>query len=128
MILDSSAIIAILCREPGFEHLLRKIGLARKVLIGAPTLAETQLALTVKLGFDASALAEQFLTEAQATVVPFSREHVSEFFGAFLAYGKGRHPARLNMGDCFTYSTAKVAGLPVLFVGQDFSQTDLAAA
>jgi len=47
--------------------------------------------------------------------------------GAFLTFGKGRHPARLNMGDCFTYATAKVAGLPVLFVGQDFSETDLAA-
>lgn len=128
MILDSSAIIAIICREPGFEGLLRKIGLARNILIGAPTLAETQLALTVKLGYDASAIAERFLMECQAVVVPFGREHVSEFFAAFMTYGKGRHPARLNMGDCFTYATAKVAGLPVLFVGHDFSQTDMTPA
>jgi len=128
VILDCSAIIAIVCREQGFEGLLRKIGLARKVLIGAPTLAETQLALTVKLGYNASGITEQFLTECQAVVVPFHREHVGVLFGAFLTYGKGRHPARLNMGDCFTYGTAKVAGLPVLFVGQDFSLTDLEAA
>lgn len=69
MILDASAIIAIICREPGFERLLRMIGLARRVLIGAPTLAETHLALTAKLGYDASGITEQFLTECQAVVI-----------------------------------------------------------
>lgn len=83
VILDYSAIIAIVCREQGFEGLLRKIGLARKVLIGAPTLAETQLALTVKLGYNASGITEQFLTECQAVVVPFNREHVGAFWGPF---------------------------------------------
>jgi len=128
LILDSSAIIAILCHEPGCQALLAKIGSARLVVIGAPTLAETQLALTVKLSRDASALVEQFLVEAQALVVPFGREHISEFFSAFLRFGKGRHPARLNMGDCFTYATAKVASMPVLCVGNDFALTDIARA
>ena len=128
MILDSSAIIAVICRETGHETLVAKIAAARQLLVGAPTVAETQLALTVRLGRDAGALVEQFLAEAQAMVVPFTREHVSAFFEGFLRYGKGRHPARLNMGDCFTYATARVAGLPLLFVGDDFSMTDLAAA
>jgi ribonuclease VapC len=128
LILDSSAIIAILCHEPGCQALLGKIGSARVVVIGAPTLAETQLALTVKLSRDASALVEQFLVEAQALVVPFGREHISEFFSAFLRFGKGRHAARLNMGDCFTYATAKVARMPVLCVGNDFALTDIAMA
>jgi ribonuclease VapC len=133
LILDSSAIIAILCHEPGCQALLGKIGSARLVVIGAPTLAETQLALTVKLSRDASALVEQFLVEAQALVVPFGREHISEFFSAYLRFGKGRfgkgrHPARLNMGDCFTYATAKVARMPVLCVGNDFALTDIAMA
>ncbi len=128
MILDSSAVIAIVCREPGYDSLIRKVGTARTVLIGAPTLAETQLALTVKLGYDAGAIAEQFLVESEAVVVAFGREHVSDFFAAFLTYGKDRHPAGLNMGDCFTYAIAKVAGLPVLFAGQDFSQTDITSA
>ena len=128
LILDSSAIIAILCHEPGCQALLGKIGSARLVVIGAPTLAETQLALTVKLGRDTSALVEQFLVEAQALVLPFGREHISEFFSAFLRFGKGRHPARLNMGDCFTYATAKVARMPVLCVGNDFALTDIAMA
>jgi ribonuclease VapC len=128
MILDSSAVIAILCREPGFEELVRKIGAARIILIGAPTVAETQLALTVRLGRDSSALVEQFLAEIQAVIAPFGRDHISSFLAAFLQFGKGRHPARLNMGDCFTYATAKVAGMPVLYVGDYFSLTDIGAA
>ncbi len=126
--MDSSAIIAVLCRETGHEAVLRKIGKASILVIGAPTLAETQSALTIKLKRDASALVEQFIAEIEAVVIPFGREHVSAFFTAFTIYGKGRHPARLNMGDCFTYATARVANLPVLFVGEDFSQTDIACA
>lgn len=128
MILDSSAVVAVLCNEPGCEILLKKIASARVLVIAAPTLAETQLAMTVKLRRDCSALVEQFLAETQAVVVPFGREHVSEFFTAFMKYGKGRHAARLNMGDCFSYATARVAGLPLLYVGTGFSQTDLEAA
>ena len=128
MTLDTSAIVAVICQESGFDRLLRKIGVARVLVIGAPTVAETQLALTVKLGRDAGALVEQFLVETQTMVIPFGRDHISVFFEAYMRFGKGRHPARLNMGDCFTYATAKVAGMPVLFTGDDFSQTDLAAA
>jgi ribonuclease VapC len=128
LILDSSAIIAIICGEPDAERLLRSIGLARMIAVGAPTVAETQLALSVKLRRDAGALVEQFLAEMQAVIVPFGRDHISAFFEAFLRFGKGRHPARLNMGDCFTYAVAKVAGMPVLFTGGDFSQTDLGCA
>jgi ribonuclease VapC len=54
--------------------------------------------------------------------------NVSAFFEGYLRFGKGRHPARLNMGDCFTYAVAKVAGMPVLYTGDDFSQTDLVTA
>lgn len=128
MILDSSAIVSLICREPGHAQLIDKIAATKQLLVGAPTLAETELVLTIKLGYDAGALVEQFLAETQTLVLPFSREHVSVFLEAFLRYGKGRHPARLNMGDCFTYATAKIARRPVLFVGDDFSKTDLTAA
>ncbi len=87
---------------------------------------------TIKLGrdnaVDAGAIVAQFLSEIQALIVPFSRDHISSFYGAFLRFGKGRHAARLNMGDCFTYATAKVAGMPLLFTGDDFALTDLKAA
>jgi ribonuclease VapC len=132
LILDSSAVVAVICREPGYEELLRKIALARTVAIGAPTVAETQMVVEIKLGSkrrqDGAALVDQFLAEIQALVVPFARNHISIFFEAFRRYGKGRHPARLNMGDCFTYAVAKAAGMQVLFVGEDFSQTDVESA
>jgi ribonuclease VapC len=127
LILDSSALVAILCREPGYEELLRRIATARTLAVGAPTVAETQMVLTIKLGLDVAGLVDQFLAEIQATVVPFGREHVSIFFDAFLRYGKGRHPARLNMGDCISYAIAMAAGQPLLFVSGDFTQTDLPA-
>lgn len=128
MILDSSAIVAVICREPGYEKLLDKIAAAKNLFIGAPSMAETELALTIKLQRDAGAVVEQFLAESGVTVLPFSREHVSIFLEAFLRYGKGRHAARLNMGDCFSYATTKLAGQPLLFVGDDFTRTDLPAA
>jgi ribonuclease VapC len=132
LILDSSAVVAVICHEPGYEELLRKIALARTVAIGAPTVAETQMVVEIKLGTkrgqDGAALVDQFLAEIQALVVPFARNHVSIFFDAFRRYGKGRHPARLNMGDCFTYAVAKAAGMRVLYVGEDFSHTDLQSA
>jgi ribonuclease VapC len=128
LILDSSAIVAIICGEPDTERLLHSIGAARVIAVGAPTVAETQLALSVKLHRDAGSLVDQFLFEIQAVIVPFGRDHISAFFEAFLRFGKGRHAARLNMGDCFTYAVAKLAGMPVLFTGADFSQTDLDCA
>ena len=128
MTLDSSAVVAVVCREPGFEVLLRKMSEARVVIVGAPTVAEMQLVLSIKLGRDAGPVVDQFLQELQAIVVPFGRDHLMSFSEAFNRFGKGRHPARLNFGDCFTYATAKVARMPVLFTGQDFSLTDLTAA
>ncbi len=101
---------------------------ARVVMIGAPTVAEKQLVLTVRFGPNAGALVDQFLSEIQALIVPFGRDHVSTFQDSFARYGKGCHPARLNMGDCFSYAVAKIAGMPVLFIGNDFSLTDLKLA
>jgi ribonuclease VapC len=128
MTLDSSAIVAVVCREPGYEEPLRKMTSARVVMIGAPTVAECQLVLTVKLGRDGGMIVDQFLNEIHALIVPFGRDHISSFYEAFIRFGKGRHAARLNIGDCFTYAIAKVAGMPVLFTGGDFALTDLKAA
>ena len=79
-------------------------------------------------GVDAGAVVDQFPSEIQTLIVPFSRDHISSFYGAFLRFGKGGHPARLSVGDCFAYATAKVAGMPLLFTGDDFALTDLKAA
>jgi ribonuclease VapC len=128
LILDSSAIVAIICAEPGWESLVHQLAHARTIVVGAPTVAETQMVLSIKLGQNGASKSDQLLAELQATIVPFARNHVSIFYEAFQRYGKGRHPARLNMGDCFTYAIAKASGLPVLFVGDDFAQTDLTPA
>jgi ribonuclease VapC len=90
--------------------------------------SETQLAITIKAGPDYALRVEQFLGQIRAIIIPFGRDHLSFFFDAFRQYGKGRHPARLNMGDCFTYAVAKATGLPLLFVGDDFKKTDLTPA
>jgi ribonuclease VapC len=77
---------------------------------------------------DGAGIVDRFLSEIQARIVPFTREHVSIFFDAFRRYRNGRHPARMNMGDCFTYATAKAAGMPLLFIGDGFGLTDLPPA
>ncbi len=85
------------------------------------------MVLTIKLKRDGLALVNDFLAEAGVEVVPFTRDHASAAFGAYLRYGKGRHAAGLNFGDCFSYAAAKLAGEPLLFVGNDFGLTDVAA-
>ena len=69
-----------------------------------------------------------FLLEMEVTVIPFEAAHWREATAAFLRFGKGRHPAKLNFGDCLSYATAKVARKPLLYVGDNFSQTDIIRA
>lgn len=128
MILDSSAIVAILCEESGYEILLGKVGKAAALGIAAPTVLESAMIVGTRLGMDGLSSVHEFLREAGVQVVPFSEHHASAAYSAFLRYGKGRHPAALNFGDCMSYAAAKVSGHPLLFVGKDFSKTDLVAA
>jgi ribonuclease VapC len=128
MILDSSAIVAILLEEPGFEELLAKADVADSVLIGAPTLLETKIALSRKPTGDAGSRLTDFLERGQVQLVPFSADHLRVAFGAFEHFGKGRHPAKLNFGDCMSYAIARVAGEALLYTGDDFSKTDIEAA
>jgi ribonuclease VapC len=128
MILDSSAVIAILLREPGFEVLFDKLSGATQSGIGVPTLAETSIVLSARLKGDARGLVARFLTEASVDTIPFGDVHFGSAVDAWLTYGKGRHAAGLNFGDCLAYATARVAGRPLLCVGQEFAQTDLEIA
>lgn len=125
MILDSSAILSILLRDQGWGALSDKITSAEIVGIGAPTLVEAAIVLSSRVGRDASALIARFLREAEAEIIPFTSEHYEVARDAFLRFGKGRHRAALNFGDCLTYAVARLAGLPLLFTGGDFSQTDI---
>ena len=128
MVLDSSAMVAIHLREPGHERLIDRIEAAEVVVVGAPTLLETVMVLTARLGQDARPMIFAFLRRLEAEVVPFNEEHLDAAATAFIRFGRGRHPAALNFGDCMSYAVASVAGMPLLFTGEDFGRTDIAPA
>jgi ribonuclease VapC len=128
MVLDTSAIVAIVLKEPGFERLIEKIALARAIAVGTPTLLECAMVLTSRLRQDARVVVNGLIRKMNAQVIPFTEEHFETAVEAFLKFGRGRHPAALNFGDCMSYALATVAGVPLLFTGSDFARTDIAAA
>ena len=128
VILDTSAIVAIITRESTADVLLEKLLAAQLRAVPTPCAAEAIIVLNTKLGRDPSSVLLEFYHEFDIELIPFSSKHLSWYSHAFTRYGKGRHPAALNMGDCFTYAITKAAGLPLLFTGNDFSQTDLTAS
>jgi ribonuclease VapC len=128
VIVDSSAIVAIIQREPGWEAVLEKLLAAPVRAVGAPTLAETGLVLVARLGPRGRPALLRFLQEADLGVVPFGEEHWRVSVEAYASFGKGRHPAGLNFGDCLSYATARLAGQPLLATGSDFPKTDLSLA
>jgi ribonuclease VapC len=128
MILDSSALVAVARREPGYDAIVDKLLAAGIAAIGTPTLAETGIVLRRRIGDAADGLLERMLDEFGIQEIPFGEIHWREAVDAHRRYGKGVHPANLNFGDCMTYATAKLAGAPLLYVGDDFSHTDIEAA
>jgi ribonuclease VapC len=128
MVIDSSAIVAIELQELGFERLVDKMGEAEAVLIGVPTMFETAMVLSGRRGRDARPWLRGFLRSVEAEIVPFTEEHLDAAIDVFLRFGRGRHPAKLNFGDCMAYAVAAVAGMPLLYTGNDFAQTDIPAA
>jgi ribonuclease VapC len=128
LVLDASAIVAVLLAEPLRESLLERVEAASTVAVGTPTLVEAALVLGSRLGEDPRPLLAGFLRRVDAEIVPFRQEHWEAAVEAFRRYGKGRHPAGLNFGDCLSYAVAKVAGMPLLFTGDDFSHTDVLKA
>jgi len=128
MIVDSSALVAILLREAGYQRLLERVGAASVAGAGAHSLVESAMVLTRYTGRDPRPWISEFLRDSELEVVPLTARHWETAVDAFLLYGKGRHPASLNFGDCLTYAIAKVAGMPLLFTGDDFAKTDIPAA
>ncbi|HEY7222933.1 MAG TPA: type II toxin-antitoxin system VapC family toxin [Micromonosporaceae bacterium] len=126
MIVDSSAVLAILLKEPGWEPLLEHIADEDGMPgIGAPTLVESGIVLAARLGATGKSLLARFVQEIGMREIVFTSAHWPAAIDAFLRYGKGRHPAALNFGECLTYATAVVAREPLLCIGDDFAQTDL---
>lgn len=121
-------LVAIIAQEPGALELVRKIEDAEFVGIGTPTLVEASIVIAGRAGDAAAILLERFLADLDVEEMPFGEVHWREAAVAFRRYGKGRHPARLNFGDCMTYATASLSGEPLLYVGDDFALTDLERA
>lgn len=128
MIVDTSALVAIVLKEPGYEQIVSKLAATPDAGIGTPTLAELGIVLTARLGTDPHSIIVRLLDELGIDEVVFGDDHWREAVAAFGRFGRGRHPARLNFGDCLTYAVARLAREPLLFVGNDFAQTDLEAA
>jgi ribonuclease VapC len=128
VIVDSSAVVAVLKEERGFEEPERRMREADDLEIGAPTLVECMIVMGRADGEDGIAAVSRFVLDFRVMILPFEDPHVDVATEAFLGFGKGRHPAGLNYGDCMTYATARRAEGPLLYVGDDFAQTDIQAA
>lgn len=128
MIVDSSVFIALLRRERGCEAYERVLAGAEGVVTSAATLVETALVAEGKGGVTTGADLDALLDRLEVEVVPFTAEHARRAREGWRRYGKGRHPAGLNLGDCFAYALATSRDEPLLFKGADFSQTDVKAA
>lgn len=128
MTLDSSALIAILFGEPGHLDIIDKILAASAVRAAAPTLVETSMVFAARRKAATANEVRALVQELGVTVVPFGERDWHAAVDAFRRYGRGRHKAALNFGDCLSYAAAATANDTLLFVGDDFSQTDITPA
>ena len=125
MIIDSSAVLAVIGKEPGHEPIIHELAASTRTRIGAPTQLETGIVLTARLGPRGRTVLARFLQENGIKTVAFGEEYAAVALDAYSRFGKGRRPAGLNFGDCCAYATASIAGEQLLCVGNDFRQTDL---
>jgi ribonuclease VapC len=128
MVLDTSAIIAILRDEADADVYREAIERAESLRIGAPTLLECEIVARGALGDDGSTDLDNFLIALDVHVEPFGRLEADHARYAYRRFGKGRHPAGLNFGDCLTFATAIAQNEPLLFKGDDFAQTNVTNA
>jgi ribonuclease VapC len=125
MIVDSSAVSAIFLRKPGYERLIEALAAADQAGVGAPTLAEASFEISLASGSDAHPLIARFLQEFDLAIVSFSDRHYRAAADAFRRYGRGRHAAALDFGDCLSYAVARLAHQPLLAADPRFGKTDL---
>lgn len=128
VIIDTSALLAILQREPEREACLARIETAAIRGISAASAIETSMVVLSRSGEDGLRILEALLRDLRIKQAPLTAKHVSFALDAFRRFGKGRHPAGLNFGDCLSYVLARATGEPLLFKGDDFSRTDIRRA
>lgn len=122
---DTSAVVAVVLGDDEAESMLAQIQ-QNPSIMSAATLLEASIVVEARQGPDATRDL-QLLVDAAIEITPFDLDHTRVAFEAWQRFGKGRHRAGLNLGDCFAYATASLAGVPLLFKGSDFTQTDIAS-
>lgn len=128
MIIDTSAICAVLFDEPERGAFDRLIAADEVRLVSAVARVEAACVLEGRKGAEGRERLARFFRLTAAEIIPVSVDQAELAVAAFHRFGKGRHPARLNIGDCFAYALAKATGEPLLFKGNDFALTDIVAA
>lgn len=125
MVIDTSAVMAILMREPSADRLVAAVEADQTRLVSAATVVEASMVLLGRYGEAGDPQLDRLLRGIGAEIVPVGEEQVALARDAALRFGRGRHSAALNFGDCFSYALAVARGEPLLFVGDDFSLTDV---
>lgn len=125
MVIDTSAVIAILQQEAEAQQFAELIAADRYRLMSAVSHLESAIVIGSRYGVTGQAQLDALLRTHAISIIPFTPVQAEAARAAYFTYGKGHHPARLNMGDCCTYALAKTTGEPLLFKGNDFSQTDI---
>jgi len=128
MVIDSSAVLAILQDEPERRSFNALIVDAKSCSLSAATLVELSIVVQARFGAEGQSDLDLFLRTAEMEIVSFTSEQAELARAAFARYGKGRHRAGLNLGDCFSYALARFLDEPLLFKGDDFQHTDLRSA
>ena len=128
MIIDTSAIVAILNDEPERRAFNEAIERSDICLLSAASFLEASIVIENKRGYEGLRDFDLWMATAGIELAPVDADQAQIARQAFRQYGKGRHPAALNFGDCFSYALAKATGFPLLFKGEDFTKTDIQAA
>lgn len=128
VVVDTSAAVAILTGEPAGARIIEILGRAKERVMSAASFVELGIVLEARFGPVGGAVADRFIREAAIEVAPFDLDQAHVAIGAWRRYGKGRHPAGLNLGDCYTYALAVSRSHPVVCLGDDFARTDLTIA
>ena len=128
MILDTSALLAVLFDEPDADYFERAIASATTCRMSAANHLEAAMVVESRMGDEGGRQLDNFAATAEIELVPVTPEQAQAARLAWRRYGKGNHPAALNFGDCFAYALAETAREPLLFKGEDFALTDIEAA
>jgi ribonuclease VapC len=128
IVVDTSALVAVVTGETAGERCVEILGSAQAISVSAVSLVEAGIVLESRHGPTVAGELDLLIQALQIMVVPVDAAQAAIARQAYRLYGKGRHPAALNFGDCFSYALARLSVAPLLFVGNDFNQTDIEAA